>query len=173
VASRLDSLDKRGKKGYLFLTGDEIALSPITKEEVKNYLDRDIEDNLTIEQVVEMVRQKYEVYFLLVNNEWAHMQKSEQFWTKLLGKQHVIVVEDLDHISELISMILARGEDVVDTISDAIALVAAEGGDVDLAKRAGKELALFDSYRQSVAKVADSTGVIPTPADSDAVVTRL
>jgi hypothetical protein len=164
--SRLDSLEKRGKKGYIFLTGDEVQLPLITKAEIKQYLDDDVEADLTPEQVVAMARESYEVFFLLVNNSTAHWQKSEAFWTKLLGSDHVIVVQDLDHISELISMILVSAEGVVDDVDDAVAMLAAEGGDPDLIARAVKDLVPYQATRGSVAKAAESHGTLTAADDA-------
>ncbi len=160
--SKLDSVDKRGKKGYIFLTGDETTLN-VTRQEIKTYLGDDVENDFTPEEVVAMVSKLYEVYFLLVNNSSAKWQKSEEFWTNLLGDDRVIVVQDLDHISELISMILARSEDMVDSLDEALALVTAEGGDATNAKRAVKDLAIYDSRQSTVAKVAASKGTLATP----------
>lgn len=162
--SKLDSIDKRGKKGYIFLTGDEITLN-VTPEMVKTYIDEDIESTLTPEQVVAMVREYYEVYFLLVDNSTAKWQRSEAFWTNLLGEGYVIPVQDLDHISELISMILAREEDVVDDLDEAATLVLEEGGDRNKTNRAVKDLAVYEAHRgRSVAKVAKSSGSLAASA---------
>lgn len=124
--SRLDSLDKRGKKGYIFLTGDEIALD-VTRQEIKTYLDEDVESNFTMHQVIDMVNKSYEVFFFLVENGSARAQGSLAFWTDLLGVQNVIVVEDLENVSELISGILAVEEGVVSSLDEVGDMLAAEG----------------------------------------------
>ena len=47
----LDSLDKRGKKGYLFTIGDEVPLPTLSRDDVKRiFPDADLEGDLTREQ---------------------------------------------------------------------------------------------------------------------------
>jgi hypothetical protein len=134
--SRLDSLNKRGKKGYIFLTGDEIALT-VTRAEIKTYLDEDVEADISMEEVIRQVTESYDVYFFLVQNGAAKSQGSEAFWSNLLGTDHVIPVENLENISELIAGLLAVQEGVVtsaDTLGDMLHSEGSDSTAVELVK---------------------------------------
>jgi hypothetical protein len=165
--SRLDSVAKRGQKGYLILTGDECPMPQVTREEVRRYIGDTIEADLTIEQVVAEVRELYNVYFFHVNTSAARIQDSLNVWTRLLGEEYVVPVESLDTISEQITMLIARLEGVVDTVEEASELLLAEGADPDAVRRAGRAMVRFDGAAGAVAP-ATSTGRLPAASDSDA-----
>jgi hypothetical protein len=161
----LDSIEKRGKKGYIFLTGDETA-GPVTRTEVQRYIGETIEADLTIEQVVEMASEKFEIFMMLVNNSSAHTQKSEAFWGNLLGKDHVVIVENLENIAELIGSVLAFEEDAVTDVDSIVGLVAAEGS-------TSKDLAIvtntmntYTSRRGNVVRTTDVQGAISLSNDA-------
>jgi hypothetical protein len=157
--SRLDSLTKRGKKGYLILTGDEVPHRTITRAEIKRYLGYDVEADLTIEQVIAEVKKQYEVFFFLVDNSTAHYQDSLKVWGQLLGTHYVIPVEDLDNISEQIALLLARYEGLVDTLDEGMRMLLAEGADAASVRAAGQALAHFEPKSNVV--TAQVTGSLP------------
>lgn len=164
--SRLDSVTKRNKKGYLILTGDEVPHPVITRNEVKTYLGYDIPHDIPITDVITEVQKLYNVFFFLVDNSTAHHQDSLAVWTRLLGKNNVIPVENLDNISEQITLILARYEDIVDSFDDAAAILLAEGADPDAVAIASQSLAKFSPPSNSVAPL-DITGTLPVQASTD------
>lgn len=112
-----DAWTKRGKKGYLFVIADEVALD-LKPGHVKDFIgDTEPVGDLTTEYLAKKVQEKWEVIILLIDNSTAHWQKSEAFYTKLFGKNHVIVVENPDTISETIGAALGVLEN--DDIDDA------------------------------------------------------
>lgn len=169
-ASRLDSL-KRGKKGYLILTGDEVPHRLITRQEIKKYLDEDIEQDLTIEEVVAAAKEKYQIFFFLINNSTAHQQNSQAVWSKLLGDKNVIVVENPDTISEQIALLVARYEGVIDSFDAGTDLLLAEGADADAVRAATKDLAAYEP--KTVATPAKVSGKLVGSGASGQGVTRL
>jgi len=163
--TRLDSLTKRGKKGYLILTGDECPHRKITRAEVKKYIGADIESDISIEEVIEHAKQSFEIYFFLVETGSALMQGSLGVWQKLLGQDHVIAVENLDTISEQTALLLAQCEGTIDSLDAGKDILVAEGADradVDRASRA------LTPYVQAGSLVATATGVgvLAVPAAS-------
>jgi len=140
--SRLDSVIKRRRKGYLILTGDECPLPRITREEVREYLGENIQRDLAIEEVVAMAKQLYHVYFLLVDNGAAREQGSRRVWSNLLGAQNVITAQ-IDTISEQIAMLVVMSEGSVRTVSEAEGLLLAAGADRRAVKAAGRSLVKF------------------------------
>ena len=154
--SRLDSLTKRGQKGLIFLIGDEVPLM-VTKQEVERYLGEDIQADIPMEEVVRMVQESYDVYFLLVNTGAAVAQNSLEVWSKLLGSDHVVVTQSLDTISELVAMMTARLIGDVDSVDDVGSVLVKYGADSSHVRSASTALARFDSRvgRKSVVVKAD------------------
>jgi hypothetical protein len=164
--SRLDSLDKRGKKGYLILTGDEVPLPRITRAEVQRYIGDDVQADRTIEEVVEDVTNTYEVYFFLVDNAASVSQDSLNVWSKLLGRDHVVQVQDVNTIAEQIALLIGQLEGAFASVDDGVAALAAEGADPDAVRRAGRELALVGAGTSRAPSVAEVTGDLPSIAAS-------
>lgn len=99
----IDSYEKRGKKGYLFIIADEVPLD-LTAGEIKKFIAPDEVNtkDLTVDGVVEHLKEKWDTYIILVDNWSARTQKSKEVYTRLFGSDHVIDVEDYDNVSELI-----------------------------------------------------------------------
>lgn len=160
--TRLDSLDKRGKKGYLILIGDERPHTTITRKEVEKHIGDNLEADLSIEEVVAKAQEKYEVFMFLVNNSTARSQGSLAVWQKLLGKDNVIVTEGLDNISEQVAMTVAVLEGVLDDVDDAVSLLTDAGASLDAARKAGSAI---EPLIGNVGVVPTGTGTLPIPTD--------
>lgn len=159
--SRLDSLTKRGRKGYILLTGDELPLPRITREEVRRYIGDELQQDLTIEQVVAEVKRSYEVYFFHYLTGAARMQNSLPTWQRLLGADHVIPLESLDTVAEQMAMLVAACEGVTDSVEETAALLVAEGADPVAVKAAGRAMARYTGGR---APTGRASGTLPTTA---------
>lgn len=153
----IDCWEKRNQKGFLFLIGDECPHRMITRQEVSHYVGDNIAQDLTIEQVVAEAQRTYEVFFLHVNNETAVYQNSLAAWRKLLGN-HVIQLEGLDNISEIIAITIGMSLGVIGSASQGVNDLIAAGADVSAARRAGNSLAQFTPNRDVAAR---STGRLP------------
>lgn len=161
--SRLDSVEKRDKKGYIFLTGDEISLD-VSKEMITKYIDAPVERGYTMQEVIDQVSEMYEVFFLLVDNSSAKYQRSEEFWKRLLGDDHVIIVENLENVSEMVASVLAIEEGVAADMSDVSRLLSDEGVDSNTIKVVGNALA---AYGGSSDVATTKTATVVASADND------
>jgi hypothetical protein len=162
----LDSLAKRGKKGYIVLTGDECPLPYVTRDEVERYIGPHIQSDLTIKEVVKEAQKSFEIYFFLVNNHAAAMQGSEKVWQNLLGADHVIPVQSLDNISEQIALLIAQLEGTIDSLDAGAKILIAEGADPKNVARASQELAHYTGGKGNgnVAVRPTGAGALPVPA---------
>ncbi len=120
VANRtsIDCFEKRGKRGYLFIIGDEMAYSSVFKHHLEQHLGVKVQDDIKIEKVVEELKNKYEVFFILPNN--AHHggnKKVLEFWRIFFG-QNVLELADEDLVCECIVSTIAanEGADVEETL---------------------------------------------------------
>lgn len=100
-----DSMEKRGKRGYLFTIGDEEIPGPLTKEQIIKFIgDTPETPRLETADLLLLARRTYDVYHIIVE-EGSHARSSldrvVSGWTDLLG-QHVIRLKDHTKLAETI-----------------------------------------------------------------------
>jgi hypothetical protein len=61
----LDSVNKRKKKGFLFLIGDEMPYSHVKKHEVARVIGDTLQVNIPTKEILEELRKKFEVIWIL------------------------------------------------------------------------------------------------------------
>lgn len=138
-----DAWEKRGKKGYLFVIADEVALD-LTADQVSRFInDGEAKGDLTAKGLAKAVQEKWDVTILLVNNTTAHYQQSQTFYEKLFGKRNVVVVQDADGITETIGLVLGAKEGNLDDLDQAekdLKAVGADASSIRAALGATKDL---------------------------------
>ncbi len=110
-----DSIEKRGKRGYLFTVGDEQAPEPLTKEQIKHFIGDDVEGNLSTRDVLELAQRKYDVFHVVIkegNHARIHLGNVTRSWSDLIG-QHLILLDDHTKLAETIvsAIEVAEGRD--------------------------------------------------------------
>jgi len=160
-----DCWDKRSKKGYVFLTGDENPHRNITRTEVKKYIGDTIETDLTIEQVLAEVQERYEVFFLHVGNRQAQYQNSLQTWRDLLG-DNVISLESLDTICETIALTIGLMEGTLDSLDAGANSMVLEGANRQAVASASRSLVKLAGRTGTVAPATNTT-LPPTTTDGN------
>jgi len=112
----IDSWEKRGKKGYLFTIGDELAPYGLTKEQIEKFTGDKIQANLSAAELLRMAEQKFHVFHLVVeegNFCQGHGKDAVLTdWRKLLG-QRVLPLADHTKLAEVIvsAIQVIEGED--------------------------------------------------------------
>lgn len=98
-----DHFDKRGRKGYLFIIGDEKLYTVVRKDAVKKIIGEDLQADIPIEDIIAEVQERYHVFFIIPNmtSHYADPQL-QKFWVRLLGQQNVLRLEDPNAICECI-----------------------------------------------------------------------
>jgi len=92
----IDCFDKRGKRGYLFIIGDEMAYGQVKGGEVHKVLGYRPEQTPRLRELVAEVRRRYDTYFIIPEGaSYAGDERILRFWRDLLG-QNVIELDDLD-----------------------------------------------------------------------------
>ncbi|MFF5257300.1 hypothetical protein ACFY4C_00025 [Actinomadura viridis] len=110
----IDCLEKRGKKGYLFMIGDELAYPAAKRREIAKVIGGEPRGDVPLEELVGELRRKYEVYFIIPEGAYhARSEKLADFWRGLLG-QHVLFLDDLDAVCETIALTIGLAEDAID-----------------------------------------------------------
>ena len=110
----LDSIAKRGRRGYLFLIGDEMPYQRVSPREIKTFLGYDVSEPISTEAIVAELRRTFDVYYLMPAAA-AHGGDREILtrWRGLLG-QNVLELDDLDAVCETIALTVGLGEDAID-----------------------------------------------------------
>lgn len=112
-----DAFEKRGKKGFLFIIGDEMAYAKSTKAELESLIGDSAQGDATLEAIVAATKEKWEVFFIIPKGTNHYGDKTlEDFWKKHLG-QNVIKLEDPSAICETIGLTIGLFEGTVDAAS--------------------------------------------------------
>ncbi|MEJ3743831.1 hypothetical protein WEI85_11130 [Actinomycetes bacterium KLBMP 9797] len=110
----IDCYEKRGRRGYLFIIGDEMAYPAVKAREVRRVIGDNLSEDLALRQVVAEARRKFDVYYLLpAGSSYAGDPEVLDFWRDLLG-QNAVELDDLDAVSETIALTIGLAEGTVD-----------------------------------------------------------
>ena len=124
-----DHFDKRGRKGYLFLIGDEPFFEKVSKEAVRDVIGDKLERDIPIGTILKEVQERYHVYFILPKLTSGWTDKRMKCWSDLLGEEHFIKLEDPKEICVLMASLVAANEGTVD-----LADLAADGVSASVTK---------------------------------------
>lgn len=99
-----DSMEKRGKRGYLFTVGDEEAPHALTRDQIKHFIGDDTEADLSPLDTLQLAQRLYDVYHVIIEEgDYARsrLSKVTDSWRALLG-QRVIRLADHKKLAETI-----------------------------------------------------------------------
>ena len=109
-----DSWEKRGRKGYLFLIGDEHPYPEVDQIQVLDIIGDKLQGNIPLKAILDEVRERYHVFFVIPNlTNHYNDPKLEKEWIRLLGQQYVLRLQDPEKICEMIAGVVALNEEHV------------------------------------------------------------
>ncbi len=109
----IDCFQKRGRRGYLFVIGDEMAYPQVKPTEVRDVIGGGLQANLPLPALIDEVTAKWDTYYILpAGASYVGDRQVLGFWHDLLG-QNVIQLADLDAVCETIALTVGLGEDAV------------------------------------------------------------
>lgn len=133
-----DAWDKRGKKGYLFVIGDEMNKRRLTPKHIHTVLGEEVAEALDPAAVWAEVQQRWETFFILPQQtSYYDDPEVNQHWRDLLGER-LLKIEDPDEVASLIALTIGLLEDSID-LDEGLADLRQIGDGRDLA--VGKALA--------------------------------
>ncbi len=152
----MDCYEKRRKRGYLFVLGDEIPYARVKRKEVEKYLGEKLQADIPVADMIAELKRTYDVYFILpqMTSGWGN-EEIHQRWVELLG-QHVLRLEDPAGVCELIASTIGIAEGKVDLESVVDDLEEA-GSTAAVAQAVGRALQPISAERGKV--VADGPGL--------------
>jgi hypothetical protein len=110
----IDCFEKRQRKGYLFIIGDEMAYPQVKLHEVRRIIGNGLEADMPIDSIIAQAREKYHVYFVLPGGaQYGGDQQIVGFWSRHLGPQSVIRLDHPEDTSEFIGLTIGVNEGVI------------------------------------------------------------
>lgn len=106
-----DHIEKRGQKGYLFITGDEHPYPGIDPATALAVFGDTLQGHITTEEIVREVQEKFHVFFIIPSGT-SHYGDAALVarWSQLLGADHVLQLGEPGAIVELVAAALAVGQ---------------------------------------------------------------
>jgi hypothetical protein len=165
----IDCFTKRGKRGYLFIIGDEMPYPGVKPREVSDWIGDEIPQPVAIRNLVARLTRRWDTYYILPEGAaYAGDGQVLGTWRGLLG-QNVIELADLDAVCETIALTVGLGEEAINL---------AEGlGDLQdvgstAGKTVGRALAGVGAYHgggrgRSALRPARTPRALPAPRPSE------
>ncbi|MEV8506250.1 hypothetical protein AB0368_15650 [Actinoplanes sp. NPDC051475] len=154
----LDSIDRRGRRGYLFLIGDEMPYARVKPKEVKRFIGDDLREPIAVEAILAELQRTFDVYYIIPTAAgWGGDPEILAHWRRLLGQQ-VIELDDLDAVCETIALTVGLGEDAIDLdggLADLVDVGSTAGASV------GRALAPLGTGRGTVVRTSLALGSGP------------
>lgn len=85
-----DNWVKRKKKGYFFMTGDELPYPTVSRHQVEALIGEKLDEDIPIEEVIAAAAESYHLFFLIPDQ--SRRQRCGARWKQLLG-DHTICME--------------------------------------------------------------------------------
>jgi hypothetical protein len=146
-----DCYAKRGKRGYLFLIGDEMAYPRVKRGEVGAVTGDGLQADIPLNDIVAELTRTWDTYYILPEGaSYAGDPEVLSFWRGLLG-QNVIELADLSAVTETIALTVGLGEDAI-SLGDGVADLDDVGSDAGAT--VSKALASIGSSRGELIAVA-------------------
>ncbi len=119
VAARhtaIDCWEKRQRKGYLFMIGDEMAYPAVSAAEVNRLIGPGtLQADIPIADIVAEARQRYHLYYIIPGGaSHGKDQGVITFWSRLLGEQSVLRLDSPEDTSECIGLTIGMNEGAID-----------------------------------------------------------
>ena len=92
--TEMDCMTKRKKRGYLFMTGDEIPYPTLSKHVVEAIIGDNLDEDLTVEEIVAEVQKSFVPFFIIPDR--ARAKRCERRWRDLLGDNVICLDAPVD-----------------------------------------------------------------------------
>jgi hypothetical protein len=126
--TEMDCMVKRKKRGYLFMTGDEIPYPTLSKHVVEAVIGDNLDEDLTCEEIVAELQKSYVPFFIIPDP--ARAKRCERRWRDLLG-DNVICLEAPVDVCYVTAGAMLLNEGRASSIEELIALLTNAGLSTD------------------------------------------
>jgi len=105
----LDCVEKRKKKGYLFMYADEPFFPKCKEDEIRDIFGIDEQADIPIKDLIKEARKLYNIFIIWPMG--GYMDAREQY-VKLFGDESVLTLQDPNLICELIASVVGISEEM-------------------------------------------------------------
>ncbi len=120
----MDNMVKRKKKGYLFLTGDELPYPAVSRHHIEALIGDKLDEDIPIEEVIAAAAESYHLFFLIPDPQRGKTVASR--WRELLG-DHAIQMESPKDTCTVAAALVGITEGVITDLDPLAAILAANG----------------------------------------------
>ncbi|WP_457279429.1 VWA domain-containing protein [Polaromonas sp. P5_D5] len=136
----LDCWAKRKKRGYLFMTGDELPYPAVSRHQVEALFSEKLDEDIPIEEVIAAAAENYHLFFLIPDLE--RRRNCEKRWRELLG-ENVICMESPEDACAVAAAIVGLTERALPDLGAVARVLKASGATPE---RTGSVLRCLDAY---------------------------
>lgn len=120
----MDNWVKRKKKGYLFMTGDELPYPAVSRHQIEALLGEKLDEDIPIEEVIAAAAESYNLFFLIP--DVGRAKRCGPRWRQLLG-DHTIIMESPSDACSVAAAIVGLTEGRIANL-DALATILSNNG---------------------------------------------
>jgi hypothetical protein len=122
--SEMDCMVKRKKRGYLFITGDEMPYPTLSRHVVEAVIGDRLDDDLSCEEIVAEVQKSYVPFFIIPDH--ARARRCERRWRDLLG-DHVLCLDGPEDVCYVTAGAMMLHEGRASSLKDLSAILSNAG----------------------------------------------
>jgi len=106
----IDCFEKRNQKGFLFTIGDEPVLPNIPANALKGIMGEGQFENFKSVELLNMAREKYNVFHLHIRNQTSNGQRMEVMdgWKQIMGENLLIVERQEEVANAIVNIVTAN-----------------------------------------------------------------
>ncbi len=124
--TKMDCWEKRGRKGYLFVTGDEEHFGRVNAAQVRAVIGTDLKADVPMRDIVEEASRTFHCFFLIPDLQRRHAHGCEAAWRPVLGDR-VICMESPEDTCEVAAVLIGLTEGTLEDLEAVNAKLKALG----------------------------------------------
>ena len=87
----MDCFEKRGRRGYFFMTGDEVPFTHLDAGQAREVLGEALNGDVAIDEVARQLLRSFHAFFLIPDAARARQYECESTWRVLLGERVIVL----------------------------------------------------------------------------------
>jgi hypothetical protein len=152
----MDNWVKRKKKGYLFMTGDELPYPAVSRHHIDALVGEKLDEDVPIEEVIAAASETYHIFFLIP--DLARRKRCEARWRELLGN-YTICMESPGDTCAVAAAIVGLTEKLIPDLDAVAGILSANGFD---RQHVGSSIRALEDY-STLLKLPHSHSRLTTP----------
>ena len=138
--TEMDCMVKRKKKGYLFMTGDELPYPTLSKQVVEAVIGDALDDDLTCEEIVAEMQKTFVPFFIIPDYDRA--KTCERRWRDLFG-DNVLTLETPSDVCFVTAGAMLLNEGRVSSLQEALTSLSGAGMPAERQAQVARSLTSF------------------------------